>query len=62
MQFDPLQHLPPMASAITPSLWQSALAGAGAAVPSNAVMGRDGNYYIPNVRDPGRYTIVGPRR
>ena len=62
MQFDPLKHMPPLPSAITPSLWQSALGQAGPVVPSNAVMGKDGNYYIPNVRDPGRYTMVGPRR
>ncbi len=56
--FDPLQHMPPTPSAITPSLWKSALGG-GTAIPPNAVRGKDGNYYIPNIRNPGMYTKVG---
>ncbi len=55
--FDPLQHMPPMPSAVTPSLWQSAL-GQGPQLPPNARRGKDGNMYIPNPRVPGKYLMV----
>jgi chaperonin GroES len=58
--FDPLQHMPPIPSAVTPSLWQSAL-GQGPQLPPNARQGKDGNWYVPDLhRGPGKYLMIMP--
>jgi chaperonin GroES len=59
--FDPLKHMPPTPSALTPSLWQAALAQ-GPQLPPNARQGHDGNYYVPDVHRPGKYMMVMPGR
>lgn len=55
-QLPQLPHNPPMYSGAPPSIM--ARAGPGGQLPANVRLARDGNYYIPNPRNPGKYLML----